>query len=144
MKHPKIYLTLAFLLLNILPIMAQNTPTTNEKQQEKLVVVWTSDDPYVADRVALMYTHAAKNNDWFNEVTLIIWGPSAKLTSENLKIQEKLHTMQKDGVEIRACIACANAYGIANDLKKLGFEVDGMGKPLTDYLKDPSTHVITF
>ncbi|MFV0268545.1 MAG: hypothetical protein ACK5HT_15575 [Draconibacterium sp.] len=70
-------------------------------QEDKLVVVWTSDDPYVADRVALMYTHAAKTNKWFEDVTLIIWGPSAKLTSENRKIQEKLKAMKDDGVEIR-------------------------------------------
>lgn len=110
---------------------------------DKLVVLWTSDDPYVAERVALMYTHAAKTQGWFKDVTLIIWGPSAKLTAENLKLQEKLKAMQKDGVLIEACIACANAYGIAEDLKKLGFDVKGMGKPLTDYLKS-GAKVLTF
>ena len=77
------------------------------------------------------------------DVTLIIWRPSAKLTSENIKIQEKLKAMQDDGVVIEACIACANAYGIADDLKKLGFDVKGMGKPLTDYLKS-GAKVLTF
>ena len=37
---------------------------------DKLVVIWTSDDPYVAERVALMYTQ-------FNETSLgtinIVW-----------------------------------------------------------------------
>jgi len=110
---------------------------------DKLVVLWTSDDPYVAERVALMYTHAAKTEGWFKDVTLIIWGPSAKLTSENIKIQEKLKVMQDDGVVIEACIACANAYGIAEYLKKLGFDVKGMGRPLTDYLKS-GAKVLTF
>ncbi|PKP09573.1 MAG: DsrE family protein [Bacteroidetes bacterium HGW-Bacteroidetes-4] len=121
--------------------MAQSEKTENNTG--KLVVVWTSDDPYVAERVALMYTHAAKTEGWFTEVTLIVWGPSAKLTAENLKIQEKLKTMQRDGVVIEACIACANAYGIADDLKNLGFEVKAMGKPLTDYLKSEAK-VLTF
>ena len=110
---------------------------------DKLVVVWTSDNPYVAERVALMYTHNAKTSGWFKDVTLIIWGPSAKLTVENLKIQEKLKAMQKDGVVIEACIACADAYGITGELKKLGFDVKGMGKPLTDYLKS-GAKVLTF
>jgi hypothetical protein len=122
-------------------IMAQTEKNT--ETNDKLVVVWTSDDPYVTERVALMYTHAAKTAGWFKDVTLIIWGPSAKLTAENLKIQEKLKAMQKDGVVIEACIACANAYAIADDLKKLGFDVKGMGKPLTDYLKS-GVKVITF
>ena len=115
----------------------------NENNTDKLVVLWTSDDPYVAERVALMYTHAAKTAGWFSEVTLIIWGPSAKLTAENLKIQEKLKAMQDDGIEIRACIVCADAYGVSEDLKNMDFDVRGMGKPLTDYLKSDAK-VLTF
>ncbi|HBH84990.1 MAG: DsrE family protein [Bacteroidetes bacterium GWE2_41_25] len=122
-------------------IKAQTVNT--EATPDKLVVVWTSNDPMVAERVALMYTHAAKTAGWFKDVTLIVWGPSAKLTAENLKIQDKLKAMQKDGVVIEACIACANAYGVAEDLKKLGYDVKGMGKPLTDYLKS-GAKVLTF
>ena len=139
------------LLSTFLIILFASQLASAEKQQdekkndkEKLVVVWTSGDPYVAERVALMYTHAAKKQEWFKDVTIIIWGPSAKLTSENLKIQEKLKAMEEDGTEIRACIACANSYGIADELKELGFEVAGMGKPLTEYLKDDNISVITF
>ena len=113
------------------------------KNPDKLVVLWTSDDPYTAERVALMYTHLAKTTEWFKDVTLIIWGPSAKLVSENLKVQEKLKAMQNDGVVIEACIACANAYGISDDLKKFGFDVKNMGLPLTDYLKS-GAKVLTF
>jgi hypothetical protein len=130
----------------ILFIGTTNVMAQEEKQQNstnKLVIVWTSDDPYVAERVALMYTHAAKTAGWFDEVTLIIWGPSAKLTAENLKIQEKLKAMQTDGVEIKACIVCATSYGVDEKLKLLGFEVKGMGKPLTDYLKG-GAKVLTF
>jgi hypothetical protein len=110
---------------------------------DKLVVVWTSDDPYVAERVALMYTHAAKTAGWFSEVTLIIWGPSAKLSAENIKVQEKLKAMQKDGVVIEACIVCANEYGVTDELRNLDFVVKGMGSPLTDYLKS-GAKVLTF
>ncbi|MDA3905235.1 MAG: DsrE family protein [Bacteroidales bacterium] len=114
-----------------------------EVTPDKLVVLWTSDDPYVAEKVAFMYTHAAKRAGWFSEVTLIVWGPSQKLTVENLKIQKKLKAMQDDGIVIQACISCANSYGIAEELKKLGIEVKGMGKPLTHYLKS-GAKVLTF
>ena len=110
---------------------------------DKLVVLWTSDDPYVAERVALMYTHAAKKAGWFKDVTLIVWGPSAKLVSENLKIQEQITAMKNDGIVIEACIACADLYGVTDTLKKLGIDVKGMGKPLTDYLKS-GAKVLTF
>jgi hypothetical protein len=59
----------------------------------------------------------------------------AKLVTENIKIRKKLLAMQKDGIVIEACVVCANAYGVTEDLKNLGFDVKGMGKPLTGYLK---------
>ena len=141
-KHLKIIIILVVTLFssNVTNAMIPH----ENKNEDKLVVLWTSGDPYVAERVALMYTHAAKKNKWFDDVTLIIWGPSAKLTSENLKIQEKLKAMKKDGIEIKACIACASAYNVTDDLKGLGFEVSGMGKPLTDYLKNDTIKVLTF
>ncbi len=114
-----------------------------EKTADKLVVIWTSDDPYVAERVALMYTHAAKRSGWFDEVTLIVWGPSAKLIAENTKLQAKLEQMKKDGIIIEACIACSNAYGTTEKLKELGYTVKGMGVPLTNYLK-ADAKVLTF
>ncbi|NLO01224.1 MAG: DsrE family protein [Bacteroidales bacterium] len=130
-----ILLTLSF------KIYSQNT--VSGQVPDKLVIVWTSGDPYVAERVALMYTHAAKTSNWFEEVSLVIWGPSAKLISENSKLQEQVKAMQKDGVIVEACIACANAYNVTEDLRKLGYDVKGMGKPLTDYLKS-GAKVLTF
>lgn len=115
----------------------------DESINDHLVIVWTSDDPYTAERMVLMYGHAAKTAGWFDEVTLVIWGPSAKMVAENIKIQEKLKAMQNDGVEIRACIVCANIYEVTEELKALGFDVQGMGVPLTDYLKK-GAHVLTF
>jgi hypothetical protein len=142
MKTKILFTVLTTLLFfNTSKIMAQTEKP--ESTPDKLVIVWTSDDPYVAERVALMYTHAAKTAGWFSEVTLIIWGPSAKLTAENLKIQEKLKAMQADGVVIEACIVCADAYGVADDLRKLDFDVKAMGKPLSDYLKS-GAKVLTF
>lgn len=129
------------LFFNTTKVMGQQEKSENTS--DKLVIVWTSDDPYLAERMVLMYAHAAKKAGWFKEVTVIIWGPSAKMVAENLKIQEKLKAMQKDGVEIQACIACATAYEVVDELKNLKFEVKGMGKPLSDYLKSDAK-VITF
>jgi hypothetical protein len=102
---------------------------------DTLVVLWSSGDPDVAEKACLMYTHAAKRNKMFNEVILIVWGPSEKLLAENEKLKEKVAAMQKDGVIVQACVACANMYGVADDLKVCKVDVRGMGGPLTDYLK---------
>ena len=142
MKHLNFKLFIMGILLTLsFKIYSQNT--VSGQVPDKLVIVWTSGDPYVAERVALMYTHAAKTSNWFEEVSLVIWGPSAKLISENSKLQEQVKAMQKDGVIVEACIACANAYNVTEDLLKLGYDVKGMGKPLTDYLKS-GAKVLTF
>lgn len=124
-------------------ISAKAQTVDNENNSDKLVVLWTSGDPYVAEKVAFMYTHAAKKYGWFKEVTIIIWGPSAKLASENTMIQDKLKEMQKDGVVLEACMACSNSYGVTDKLKELGVDVKGMGTVLTAYIKGPEK-VITF
>lgn len=113
------------------------------KNTNTLVVIWTSGNPEVAFNVCLMYTHAAKKNNWFERVILVVWGPSAKLLSENSELQEKLKAMQNDGVESKACIVCANNYNVTDKLKNLGLDVKGMGVPLTEYLKN-GYKVLTF
>ncbi len=109
----------------------------------RLAVLWTSGDPDVAHRVAFMYTHNAKKAGWFDEVTLIIWGPSQRILLGDKDLQAKIKAMQADGILIEACIACAMSFGIVEELKALGLSVRGMGKPLTDYLKN-GWKVLTF
>ena len=109
----------------------------------RLCVVWTSGDPGVAKNVCFMYTHNAKLRGWFGVVNLVIWGPSAKLLSENEELQNEIKAMQKDGVVVEACINCARNYGVVDALKKLDIDVKPMGEPLSDRLKGP-WKVLTF
>jgi len=85
--------------------------------------------------MVFMYVYNAKRAKWFDEVTFIIWGPSAKLLSENEKLQKSLAKMQEIGIKTEACVACARMYEVDDDLKELGVDVKGMGVPLSNYLK---------
>ncbi len=109
----------------------------------KLAVLWTSGDPDVAHNVAFMYTHNAKKVGWFDEVTLIVWGPSQRLLIGDKSLQAKIKAMQNDGILVEACIACAMNYDIVEELKALGIPVRGMGMPLTNYLKN-GWKILTF
>jgi len=102
---------------------------------DTLVVLWSSGDPEVAEKACLMYTNAAKKYKWFNEVILIVWGPSEKLLAENTVLKEKVAEMQKAGVIVEACVACSNMYNVTDELKVCSIDVKGMGVPLTRYLK---------
>ena len=114
-----------------------------EEASPRLCVVWSSGDPGVAENVCFMYTHAAKRRGWFGVVHLVVWGPSAKLLAENEELQNDVKTMQKTGVVVEACVACANNYGVADTLKALDIDVKPMGAPLSDRLKS-SWKVLTF
>ena len=102
---------------------------------EELVVLWTSGDPEVASKMLFMYTYNAKKFGWWDEITLIVWGPSAKLLSEHNGLQDEIARMKDEGVVLKACKACADSYGVTPKLEELGIQVIYMGSELTEYLK---------
>ena len=145
-----------FLFLFIFTINAQKTETmqTTEsealqnnssaiKDVEKLVVLWTSGDPEVAKKMVFMYTYNAKKNGWWKDITLIIWGPSAKLLTEDVELQETIKNMGEIGIHLLACKGCADQYDVSEDLENLGIEVKYIGVELTDFIKG-DYHLVTF
>ncbi len=110
---------------------------------DKLAVLWSSGDSEVAHKVCFMYTQAAKNARWFDDVTLIVWGPSSRILAGDKELQAKVKAMIASGVNVQACVACADMYGVADTLRGMGITVRGMGKPLSDMLKS-DTKVLTF
>ena len=110
---------------------------------EKLIVLWTSGDKEVAVNMVFMYAFNAKKKKWWEEVCLIIWGPSTKLLSEDEELQKYIAKMKDTGVKIEACKACSDGYGVSSILEGFGIDVKYMGEPLTEYLKK-GYKVITF
>ncbi len=111
--------------------------------KDTLVVVWTSGDIEVAEKMVFMYVYNAKKAKWFDEVIFIVWGPSAKLLADNVRLQAEVKKMQDIGIRTEACVACARMYEVDDDLLDMGIDVKGMGKPLSDYLKN-RYHLLTF
>lgn len=112
-------------------------------EPSRLAVLWTSGDPEVAHKVCFMYTHNARKQKWFDEVLLIVWGPSSRLLAGDKELQAAVQAMAKDGVKVQACQACSDSYGVSDALRKLGIEVKFMGQPLTAMLKE-GWKVLTF
>jgi len=110
---------------------------------DKLIVLWTSSNKEVAVNMVFMYTLNAKIKEWWKEVCLIIWGPSSELLSEDVELQKYIVKMKEAGVEIEACKACSDSYGVSSLLEGFGIDVKYMGEPLTEYLKK-GYKVITF
>lgn len=117
-------------------------PATEEiDNSEKLVVLWTSGDKEVADKMVLMYTFNSKRFEWWKDITLVVWGPSQKVLVENKDIQDYVKKIMDQGTAVKACKGCADMYGISEKLEELGVEVKYMSE-LTDYIKE-GRHILT-
>ncbi len=105
------------------------------KGREKLLILWSSGDRDVALKMVFMYTLNGKMRGWWEDICLVVWGPSSKLLSVDVELQDYIKKIIEEGVNVVACEACANEYGVSSELEELGIEVKYMGEPLTNYLK---------
>ena len=112
------------------------------ESEDKLTVLWTSGDKEVALNMVFMYVYNSRVNDWWKEVTFIIWGPSAKLLAEDQELKQEIRSFKDEGIKLEACKACADRYGVTDDLDRLGVDVKYMGEQLTQYIKQ-GTNIIT-
>ncbi len=105
----------------------------NEK--ERLYILWTNSDPVTADKMVFMYALNSLKKGWWKEITIVIWGSTAKLTGENADIQSKIKGLIAAGVKVSACKACADELGVTEKLLALGIEVKYWGQPLTEIIR---------
>ena len=109
------------------------------KNKTHLYVLWTNDNPITAEKMVFMYTVNSLIHGWWEKVTLIIWGATAKLVSEDINIQKKIGEALEAGVHITACKACADQLKVTQILEKMNIEVKYWGDPLTKILKNKDT-----
>jgi hypothetical protein len=103
---------------------------------EKLNILWTNADEIMFDKMVAMYARNAKLNGWWQEITVIIWGSTAKLAAESELVKLRLRELLQVGVRVRACKACADSLGTTDDLLAQGFDVEYLGEELTRILKE--------
>lgn len=113
------------------------------EESKRLHVLWTTGEKDVAIRMVFHYLMNAKANGWWDEINLIIWGPSAKLTAEDEEIQAEIRMCLDSGMTVQACMVCTDSYGITKKIIRLGVNVRMMGESFTEYLKG-TDKVITF
>ncbi|MGD2248250.1 MAG: DsrE family protein [Candidatus Methanofastidiosia archaeon] len=104
--------------------------------KDSMVMLWTSKDRDAALKMAFMYTFNAKRFNWWSDITLIVWGPSAKLLSEDEELQEYIQKMIDIDITVEACKSCADMYGVSEKLEQVGVDVKYMGEILTNYIKE--------
>jgi hypothetical protein len=111
-------------------------------ENEHLYILWTNDDILTSEKMVFMYAINSLKRGWWNKVTLIIWGATTKLVSENEYIQLKIKEALDEGMTISACKACADQLGVTDKLETMGIEVKYWGEPLTELIKK-TAHLLT-
>lgn len=102
----------------------------------RLYILWTNADMITSEKMVMMYSRNSMINQWWDEVTVIIWGATVKLVADNEIIQNKIEMAKHVGVKFSACKSCADELGVSDKIKELGIEVVYWGVGLTDIIKD--------
>ncbi len=106
------------------------------EDKDRLYILWTNADLDTSLRMVMMYATNSMARHWWGQVTVIIWGATAKLAAENAQVREAMQVAMNAGVKFTACIACARQLGVIEPLEAQGIEVVGWGEPLTMLLKN--------
>ena len=104
-------------------------------ENDNLLILWICGDKDVAEKMVFMYAINSMKEKLWNEVTLLIWGPSSKLISEDESIKDQIKEMISMGVKVIACKQCADSYGVSNKLSEIGIDVFNTGIFLTVWMK---------
>ena len=81
---------------------------------------------------------------YWDEATIMIWGPSAQILAQNRELQEQMKVVRDSGVKFNACVVCTDDYGVSDTLKELGVALIHTGEMLTEALQSDDVKVITF
>ena len=103
---------------------------------DKLNILWTTDNKDTIFNMLAMYTLNSKKRGWWQEVNVILWGASVKLAAQDTQVQTEILEMLQTGVTVEACQDCCERVGVKPVIEKLGVTVRYMGAPLTEYLKN--------
>ncbi len=105
-------------------------------EPKNLYILWTNADVIASQLMLMMYSRNSMLNHWWDNVTVIIWGATVKLISENETIQEHYKMARHAGVKFSACISCAEQLGVVEKLHELEIEAIPWGEPLTAIIQN--------
>ncbi len=107
-----------------------------------LHILWTNADIHTSQFMLMMYARNSMLRNWWDSVTVIVWGATAKLIAENETMQEQYRLAAEAGVKFSACIACAEQLGVVEKLEELGIEVKRWGAAMTELMQN-GKHLLT-
>ena len=106
------------------------------ENRDKLLIVWSSGDIEVANKMVLMYSGVMMERGYWEEAILMVWGASVKLLAENKELWAKIEKIKQSGVKLCACVACVDEYALNGEYEEMGIDIIHTGAVMTECLKD--------
>ena len=106
-----------------------------KESKKKLLVLWTSGEKETAVNMVFLYSLNSLLKGWWDSVTVLVWGASTELLSDDKDVQASLKKFLEAGGEAIACKKCAENLGAAEKLEELGVSVFYTGQYLTEALQ---------
>lgn len=102
---------------------------------DRLAVILASGDPRVLE-MGLLYARNAVKNAWMKDVKLYLFGPSEVQVATDPSLREMLKTIISEGGRPVACKYCSDKYAVSEALADLGCDVDYVGAPISEAIRD--------
>lgn len=103
--------------------------------KNELLILWTSDNRDTFENLLYTYVSEAVSEGWFDEVTIISWGASQIMLSEDNLVKEKIKMLSKQGVKVIACKKSYENMYVEKKLAEIDIEMIYAGEFLSDWLK---------
>jgi len=105
-------------------------------KKENLLIVISTDNVDSIMKFPLLYGGVSIPRGYWKRVHIMFWGASIEVAKNNIKVQEKVQLMQKDGVEFSSCIVCAQEYNAVEVLENIGISCNHTGELLNEALQN--------
>ena len=96
-------------------------------ENDKLNILWTTDNKDTIFNMLSMYVINSKNRGWWKHINVILWGASVRLVANDTQVQTEVLEMLQSGITIEACQDCCNNFGVTSIIINLGITVRYMG-----------------
>lgn len=104
-------------------------------EDRELHILCSSGDERTVTMMALMYARNSMLKQWWEAVTVILWGASAGLAATSPTLQAEIQRAKDCGVKFTACITCARELGVVAELEAQDIDLRPWGPPLTELLR---------
>ena len=104
--------------------------------KKELLIHWATDNKDSSMNMVLLYAYNAKRKEFWDEITLLIWGASQNLVKNDQEVSNKVKEIVDIGVKVIACQHCAKEQNTTEALESCNIDIFLTGAFLTQWTQE--------